>query len=90
MSSESYQFSVPESLPEFSVVAKIKALDLDIGPNAEIDYKILDGDELEMFRIVTDPESQEGLVTLSKVLVDVFVSGDHRNVLVVIFSSEFR
>ncbi len=66
---ESYQFSVPESVPVSAVVANIKALDLDVGSNAEIDYRILDGDGLGTFRIITDPNTQEGLVTLHKVLV---------------------
>lgn len=66
---ESYQFSVPESVLVSAVVAKIKALDLDVGSNAEMDYRILDGDGLGTFRIITDPNTQEGLVTLHKVLV---------------------
>lgn len=66
---ENYQFSIPESALVPAVVAKIKALDVDIGPNAEMDYRILDGDGLGTFRILTDPHTQEGLVTLLKVLV---------------------
>lgn len=66
---ESYQFNVPESIVVSAVVAKIKALDLDVGPNAEMDYRILDGDGLGTFRILTDPSTQEGLVILQKVLV---------------------
>lgn len=50
-----------------AVVAKVKALDPDVGSNAEVDYRILDGDGLGTFRISTDPHSQEGLVTLQKV-----------------------
>uniref|UniRef100_A0A7N8WQC1 Cadherin-7-like n=1 Tax=Mastacembelus armatus TaxID=205130 RepID=A0A7N8WQC1_9TELE len=65
---KSYQFSIPESVPVAAVVAKIKALDLDVGPNAEMDYRILDGDGLETFRILTDPNTQEGLVVLHKTL----------------------
>ncbi len=76
---ESYQFSVPESVLVSSVVAKIKALDLDVGSNAEMDYRILDGDGLGTFRVITDPNTQEGLVTLHKVLV-VFVSFLHPEV----------
>ncbi|XP_070775733.1 cadherin-7-like [Enoplosus armatus] len=67
-SRKSYQFSVPESVLVSGVVAKIKALDLDVGPNAEMDYRILDGDGLGTFRIITDPNTQEGLVTLQKTL----------------------
>lgn len=66
---ERYQISVPESAPLSSVVAKIKALDLDVGPNAEMDYRILDGDGQGTFRIFTNPHSQEGLVILNKVVV---------------------
>lgn len=64
---ESFQFSVLESEPVGGVVAKIRAVDLDVGPNAELDYRILDGDGPGTFSIITDPNTQEGLVTLNKV-----------------------
>ncbi|XP_054870694.1 cadherin-7-like [Amphiprion ocellaris] len=63
---KSYQFSLPEAALVSSVVAKIKAVDLDVGPNTEVDYKILDGDGLGTFRILCDPDTQEGLVILHK------------------------
>lgn len=66
---ESYQFSVPESERVSAVVAKIRAVDLDVGPNADMDYRILDGDSLGTFSIITDSNTQEGLITLHKVLV---------------------
>nr|ABD64678.1 cadherin-7 type II [Danio rerio] len=65
-SRKSYQFAVPESLPVASVVAKIKALDSDIGPNAEMDYRIIEGDGLGVFRVTTDKDTQEGVITLQK------------------------
>ncbi|XP_041848809.1 cadherin-7-like isoform X2 [Melanotaenia boesemani] len=65
---KSYQFTVPESVLVSSVVAKVKAVDLDLGSNAEVDYRILDGDGLGIFRISTEPNSQEGLITLHKTL----------------------
>ncbi|KAM9719893.1 cadherin-7-like [Menidia menidia] len=65
---KSYQFIVPESVLLSSVVATIKAVDQDEGPNAEVDYRILDGDGLGTFRIFTNPSTQEGLVTLHKML----------------------
>lgn len=68
-STEIYQFTVPESALILSVVAKIKAVDLDLGRNAEMDYKILDGDELGTFGIITDPDTQEGLIILHTVMV---------------------
>ena len=58
---------MPESLPVASVVAKIKALDSDVGPNAEMEYRIIDGDGLGMFRVSTDKDTQEGVITLLKV-----------------------
>ncbi|KAI2667590.1 Cadherin-7 [Labeo rohita] len=66
-SRKSYQFAVPESLPVASVVAKIKALDSDIGPNAEMDYRIIEGDGLGVFRVAPDKDTQEGVITLQKV-----------------------
>ncbi|XP_056112616.1 cadherin-7a [Rhinichthys klamathensis goyatoka] len=65
-SRKSYQFAVPESLPVASVVAKIKALDSDIGPSAEMDYRIIEGDGLGVFRVAPDKDTQEGVITLQK------------------------
>ncbi|XP_042337755.1 cadherin-7-like, partial [Plectropomus leopardus] len=65
---KSYQFRVPESVLVPVVVARFKAVDLDVGVNAEMDYRILDGDGLGAFRMTTDPNTQEGLVTLRKSL----------------------
>lgn len=64
---ESYQFNIPESEAISAVVARIRAVDLDVGPNAEMEYRILDGDGLGTFGITTDPKTQEGLVTLDQV-----------------------
>ncbi|XP_053322772.1 cadherin-7 [Spea bombifrons] len=62
------QYYVPESLPIGSVVAKIKAADADVGPNAEMDYKIMDGDGNGVFKISVDQDTQEGIVTIQKEL----------------------
>lgn len=72
---ESYQFSIPESEAVTAIVARIRAVDLDVGPNAEMEYQILDGDGLGTFSITTDTKTQEGLVTLNQVRdCGVFVS----------------
>uniref|UniRef100_A0A672Z0R4 Cadherin 7 n=1 Tax=Sphaeramia orbicularis TaxID=375764 RepID=A0A672Z0R4_9TELE len=63
-----YQYTVPESLPVQSVVARIKAADADIGSNAEMDYRIMDGDGPGMFNITTDEDTQDGVIILLKPL----------------------
>uniref|UniRef100_A0A3Q1AQ38 Cadherin domain-containing protein n=1 Tax=Amphiprion ocellaris TaxID=80972 RepID=A0A3Q1AQ38_AMPOC len=65
---KSYQYTVLESLPVQSVVARIKAADADIGSNAEMDYRIMDGDGPGMFNITTDENTQEGVIILLKPL----------------------
>ncbi|XP_037550005.1 cadherin-7a isoform X1 [Nematolebias whitei] len=65
---KSYQYTVLESLPVQSVVARIKAADADIGSNAEMDYRIMDGDGPGMFNITTDENTQEGVIILQKSL----------------------
>ncbi|XP_054622011.1 cadherin-7a [Dunckerocampus dactyliophorus] len=62
------QYTVLESLPVQSVVARIKASDADMGPNAEMDYRIMDGDGPGLFNITTDENTQEGVVLLLKPL----------------------
>ncbi|XP_053570853.1 cadherin-7 isoform X1 [Bombina bombina] len=62
------QYYVPESLPVGATVAKIKAADPDVGPNAEMEYKIVDGDGNGVFKISVDKDTQEGVVTIQKEL----------------------
>lgn len=56
-------------MPVASVVARIKAADADVGPNAEMEYKIVDGDGLGVFKISVDKDTQEGIITIQKVSV---------------------
>ncbi|XP_078085442.1 cadherin-6-like isoform X1 [Mustelus asterias] len=63
-----YQMSVKESSREGSAVGRIKAYDADIGENAEITYRIIDGDGMNMFDIITDEATQEGVVLVKKML----------------------
>ncbi|XP_031705838.1 cadherin-7 [Anarrhichthys ocellatus] len=65
---KSYQYTVLESLPVQSMVARIKAADADIGSNAEMDYRIMDGDGPGMFNITTDENTQDGVIILLKPL----------------------
>ncbi|XP_069816342.1 cadherin-10 [Dendropsophus ebraccatus] len=63
-----YHLSVSESSPTGTVVGHIKAIDADIGRNAEVRYRIMDGDEMNMFDITTEKVTQEGVVTIRKKL----------------------
>ncbi|KAJ6626439.1 hypothetical protein lerEdw1_014754 [Lerista edwardsae] len=63
-----YQFRIPESTPLDSPVGRIKASDADVGQNAEMEYSIIEGDGSEMFGVVTDKETQEGIITVKKAL----------------------
>ncbi|XP_034001607.1 LOW QUALITY PROTEIN: cadherin-7-like [Trematomus bernacchii] len=65
---KNYQYTVLESLPVQSVVARIKAADADMGSNAEMDYRLMDGDGPGMFNITTDENTQDGVVILLKPL----------------------
>ncbi|NXF06691.1 CADH9 protein, partial [Smithornis capensis] len=61
-----YQFSSPESAPPGTSLGRIKANDPDVGENAEIEYSISNGDGSDMFDIVTDKNTQEGIITVKK------------------------
>lgn len=62
-----YQFSVPESMKAGTPVGRIKAVDKDLGKNAEMFYNVVGGDDLDMFDVITDKDSQEGIITVVKV-----------------------
>uniref|UniRef100_A0A7N5P5H7 Cadherin-6 n=1 Tax=Ailuropoda melanoleuca TaxID=9646 RepID=A0A7N5P5H7_AILME len=63
-----YQFKTPESSPPGTPIGRIKASDADMGENAEIEYSITEGEGLDMFDVVTDQETQEGVITVKKLL----------------------
>jgi hypothetical protein len=63
-----YQFKTPESSPPGTPIGRIKASDADVGENAEIEYSITDGEGHEMFDVITDQETQEGIITVKKVM----------------------
>nr|XP_048695635.1 cadherin-6 isoform X2 [Caretta caretta] len=63
-----YQFKTPESAPPESPIGRIKANDADMGENAEIEYSITEGDGSDMFGVITDKDTQEGIITVKKAL----------------------
>lgn len=62
-----FHLRVPESSAVGSAVGRIKAHDLDIGKNAEVEYNIVPGDGGSMFDITTNEHNQEGIIMLKKV-----------------------
>ncbi|XP_068092835.1 cadherin-10-like [Hyperolius riggenbachi] len=63
-----YHLGVSEASPVGSTVGHIKAVDADVGRNAEVRYRITDGDEMGMFEIATERATQDGVITIRKKL----------------------
>ncbi|KAF2982307.1 hypothetical protein EK904_010808 [Melospiza melodia maxima] len=59
---------IPESSPVGTAIGSVKATDADTGKNAEVEYRIIDGDGTDMFDIVTQKDTQEGVITVRKPL----------------------
>lgn len=64
----SYEFNIPEDLGISKPGGRVKANDRDIGENAKSTYSIIGGDERDVFEIVTDAQTQEGILRLKKPL----------------------
>lgn len=62
-----YEFVIPEDLPLEQMGGKVKANDRDIGENSKSTYSIVEGNDLGVFEIVTDSQTQEGILRLRKV-----------------------
>uniref|UniRef100_H2ZV32 Cadherin 8 n=1 Tax=Latimeria chalumnae TaxID=7897 RepID=H2ZV32_LATCH len=63
-----YHFSVPEDIALGEPIGRVKANDRDIGENARSSYDIIDGDRMDIFEIITEPQTQEGIIRLKKPL----------------------
>ncbi|XP_017281370.1 cadherin-8 isoform X1 [Kryptolebias marmoratus] len=63
-----YEFVIPEDLPVGKMGGKVKADDRDIGENAKSTYNIIEGDNQGTFEIITDKQTQEGILRLKKPL----------------------
>ncbi|XP_065730295.1 cadherin-10 isoform X2 [Phocoena phocoena] len=59
---------VLESSPVGTSIGSVKATDADTGENAEVEYRIIDGDGTDMFDIRTEKDTQEGIITVKKPL----------------------
>ncbi|XP_054984974.1 cadherin-19 isoform X1 [Sorex araneus] len=71
-----YRLTVSESAPIGTCVGKIVAYDYDIGENTDMDYT-LEEDSSQTFDIITNDETQEGIVRLKK-KVDFEVQNNYR------------
>lgn len=65
-----YQFNSLESAPLGTHLGRIKANDPDTGENAELEYSILEGEGSDMFDVITDKDTQEGIITVKQVSFD--------------------
>uniref|UniRef100_A0A672FV04 Cadherin-6-like n=1 Tax=Salarias fasciatus TaxID=181472 RepID=A0A672FV04_SALFA len=63
-----YEFRVNESIELGSTVGVIRAMDADVGENAEMEYRIMSSDGPGMFDITTNRSTQEGVIVLRKPL----------------------
>ncbi|XP_038556410.1 cadherin-8 isoform X2 [Micropterus salmoides] len=63
-----YEFVIPEDLPLGKMGGKVKANDRDIGENSKSTYNIVEGDDHGMFEIITDTQTQEGILRLKRPL----------------------
>lgn len=61
-----YYMSVSEEAPVGTTVGKVFAEDSDTGDNAAMDY-FIEADSSDAFSIITNNETQEGIVLLKKV-----------------------
>lgn len=51
-------------------VGRLKAKDPDLGDNGMVNYRLIDGDGINMFELTTDSETREAVIKLKKVRND--------------------
>lgn len=67
LSAALYEFRVPESTELGSAVGLLRAMDADVGENAQMEYRIIGSDGPGVFDVATNRSTQEGVVLLRKV-----------------------
>uniref|UniRef100_A0A8C5BL86 Cadherin 6 n=1 Tax=Gadus morhua TaxID=8049 RepID=A0A8C5BL86_GADMO len=63
-----YEFRVPETADLGATVGLLRALDADIGENAEMEYRIISSDGPGMFDVFTNKSTQEGVIVVRRPL----------------------
>lgn len=64
---EMYQFSIVETAPVGTAIGRVKAEDSDVGENTDMTYRVKDEEGVEMFKVTTDSNTQEAVITVQKV-----------------------
>ncbi|NXD26053.1 CAD22 protein, partial [Spelaeornis formosus] len=65
---EMYQFSIVETAPVGTAIGRVKAEDSDVGENTDMTYQVKDEEGVEMFKVTTDSNTQEAVITVQKPL----------------------
>ena len=47
------EIEVKEELPMNSEIGRVKAVDMDLGENADIEYALIDGNDNKIFKVCT-------------------------------------
>ncbi|KAI1891042.1 hypothetical protein AGOR_G00159800 [Albula goreensis] len=63
-----YQFTVSEGAAVGTPVGRVMATDADMGENTDMSYLIKDEEGGELFRVATDGDTQEAIITIRKPL----------------------
>ncbi|KAM6120944.1 LOW QUALITY PROTEIN: cadherin-22 [Phoenicopterus ruber ruber] len=63
-----YQFSIVETAPVGTAIGRVKAEDSDVGENTDMTYQMKDEEGVEMFKVTTDGNTQEAVITVQKPL----------------------
>ncbi|NWS41627.1 CAD22 protein, partial [Probosciger aterrimus] len=63
-----YQFSIVETAPVGTAIGRVKAEDSDIGENTDMTYQVKDEEGVKMFKVTTDSNTQEAVITVQKPL----------------------
>eukprot|EP00063_Salmo_salar_P012893 XP_013987728.1 PREDICTED: cadherin-22-like [Salmo salar] len=63
-----YQFSMSEGAAVGTPVGRVIATDADMGENTDMSYLIKDEEGGELFKVTTDSDTQEAIITIKKAL----------------------
>ncbi|NWQ93890.1 CAD22 protein, partial [Burhinus bistriatus] len=63
-----YQFSIVETAPVGTAIGRVKAEDSDVGENTDMTYQVKDEEGVEMFKVTTDSNTQEAVISVQKPL----------------------